>query len=54
MTVNVFSKKVLIEVTIFMSPTWRRDHHFTWFLSHVKVYPSARRVKGSTFISPLF
>ena len=37
MSVNVFSMKVLIEVTIFMSPTWRRNRHFTWFLSHMKV-----------------
>ena len=37
MSVNVFSTKVLTEVIIFMSPTWRWNHHFTWFLSHVKV-----------------
>ena len=37
MSVNVFSMKVLIEVTIFMSPTWRRNRHFTWFLSLMEV-----------------
>ena len=38
MSVDVFSMKVLIiEVTIFMSPTWRQNRHFTWFLSHMKV-----------------
>ena len=27
-SVNVFSAKVLIEDTVFMSPTWRLDCHF--------------------------
>ena len=54
MSVNVFSTKVLIEVTIFMSPTWRWNHHFTWFPAKPREgLAVCMQSKGSTFISQL-
>ena len=55
MSVNVFSTKVLIEVTIFMSPTWRRNRHFTWSPAEpCEDQAVCMLSKGSTFISLLF